>query len=186
MYRSLCQASRYDCKDMDGFLTLLLVWPWIWMPLIGPLPVDTSFPLAPSGMIINPLSINIKIGQPLTSGEGWMIFLWMGPNRFVPHVIPLEINDVVNLWSAIVPLICFEVVELHPTNKVRKQFGFYQDPSGEAMQLKASHNIVLMGPKNKNWGQEHGKWISQWNNSSACVLTGQDVDNYQPSDKYMD
>ncbi|QHO01424.1 uncharacterized protein DS421_13g414940 [Arachis hypogaea] len=88
MYRSLCRASRYDCKDMDGFLTLLLVWAWIWMPSIGPLPVDTSFPLAHSS------------------------------NWITPHVIPLEINDVVNLWSAIVPLICFEAVELHPTNRV--------------------------------------------------------------------
>ncbi|RYR21580.1 hypothetical protein Ahy_B03g066887 isoform E [Arachis hypogaea] len=46
MYRSLCRASRYDCKDMDGPLALLLVWAWIRMPTIGPLPVDTSFPLA--------------------------------------------------------------------------------------------------------------------------------------------
>ncbi|RYQ93168.1 hypothetical protein Ahy_B09g099450 [Arachis hypogaea] len=46
MYRSLCRASRYDFKDMDGPLALLLVWAWIRMPIIGPLPVDTSFPLA--------------------------------------------------------------------------------------------------------------------------------------------
>ncbi|RYR75982.1 hypothetical protein Ahy_A01g000579 [Arachis hypogaea] len=46
MYRSLCRVSRYDCKDMDGPLALLLVWAWIRMPTIGPLPVDTSFPLA--------------------------------------------------------------------------------------------------------------------------------------------
>ncbi|KAL4293859.1 hypothetical protein AHAS_Ahas18G0170200 [Arachis hypogaea] len=25
MYRSLCQTSRYDCKDMDGPMALLLV-----------------------------------------------------------------------------------------------------------------------------------------------------------------
>ncbi|KAL4329128.1 hypothetical protein AHAS_Ahas13G0269100 [Arachis hypogaea] len=132
MYRSLCQASRYDCKDMDGFLTLLLVWAWIWMPSIGPLPVDTSFPLAHSS------------------------------NWITPHVIPLEINDVVNLWSAIVPLICFEAVELHPTNRVRRQFGFYQDLPGEATQLKASHNIVLMvrktriGDQNMENGSRNG------------------------------
>ncbi|QHO24665.1 serine/threonine-protein phosphatase 7 long form homolog [Arachis ipaensis] len=26
MYRSLCRASRYDCKDIDGPMSLLLVW----------------------------------------------------------------------------------------------------------------------------------------------------------------
>ncbi|KAL4364990.1 hypothetical protein AHAS_Ahas07G0061300 [Arachis hypogaea] len=46
MYRSLCWASRYDCKDIDGPLMLLLVWAWIQMPTIWPLPLDTSFPLA--------------------------------------------------------------------------------------------------------------------------------------------
>ncbi|XP_057720148.1 serine/threonine-protein phosphatase 7 long form homolog [Arachis stenosperma] len=46
MYRSLCRASRYDCKDIDGPMPLLLVWAWLRMPSIGPLPMDTSFPLA--------------------------------------------------------------------------------------------------------------------------------------------
>ncbi|XLT88200.1 hypothetical protein HN873_009953, partial [Arachis hypogaea] len=39
---------------------------------------------------------------------------------------------------------------------------------------------------NKNWGIEHAVWISQWLNSYMCVLTGEHVDNYQPSDQYMD
>ncbi|QHO29407.1 uncharacterized protein DS421_8g224860 [Arachis hypogaea] len=73
------------------------------------------------------------------------------PNRIVPHVIPFEINDGADLWSATVSLICFKVVERHPTDRVRRQFGFHQDPPVEPMKLVASHNIVLTGPKNKNW-----------------------------------
>ncbi|QHO08968.1 uncharacterized protein DS421_14g477240 [Arachis hypogaea] len=46
MYRSLCRTSRYDCKDIDGPISLLLVWAWLRMPSIGPLLMDTSFPLA--------------------------------------------------------------------------------------------------------------------------------------------
>ncbi|KAL4344178.1 hypothetical protein AHAS_Ahas11G0152400 [Arachis hypogaea] len=38
MYRSLCQASRYECKDMDDPLVLFHVWAWIRMPSIRPLP----------------------------------------------------------------------------------------------------------------------------------------------------
>ncbi|RYR47402.1 hypothetical protein Ahy_A07g033329 [Arachis hypogaea] len=28
LYRSLCHASLYDCKEMDGSLDLLFVWAW--------------------------------------------------------------------------------------------------------------------------------------------------------------
>ncbi|RYR21581.1 hypothetical protein Ahy_B03g066887 isoform B [Arachis hypogaea] len=170
MYRSLCRASRYDCKDMDGPLALLLVWAWIRMPTIGPLPVDTSFPLARRLF------------------DMFFQFVWdaYSPNRVAPHVIPFDINNGANFLSATVPLICFEAVEWHPTDRIRRQFGFHQDPPVEAMKLGASHNIVLTGPKNKNWGVEDAVWISQWLNSSMCVLTSEHVDNYQPSDQYMD
>ncbi|XLR32078.1 hypothetical protein S83_059978, partial [Arachis hypogaea] len=115
-------------------------------------------------------------------------FVWdaYSPNRIAPHLIPFEINDGAELWSATVPLICFETVEWHPTDRVRRQFGFQQDPPVEPMKLGASHNIVLTGPKNKNWGVEHEKWISQWLNSPASVLTGAHGDHYQPSEQYMD
>ncbi|QHO01381.1 uncharacterized protein DS421_13g414550 [Arachis hypogaea] len=112
-------------------------------------------------MIINPPPSNIEIGQPPTSGEGWTIFLQTGPHQIVPHLIPLEINEGVELWSAIVPLICFEAVEWHPTDRVKRQFSFCQHPPGEAIKLGTSHNIVLTGPKNKNWGAVHEKWISR-------------------------
>ncbi|RYR47453.1 hypothetical protein Ahy_A07g033377 [Arachis hypogaea] len=29
LYRSLCRASRFDCKKVDCLLTLLLTWAWI-------------------------------------------------------------------------------------------------------------------------------------------------------------
>ncbi|QHO00264.1 uncharacterized protein DS421_13g405010 [Arachis hypogaea] len=193
MYRSLCRASRYDCKDMDGPLALLLVWAWIRMPTIGPLPVDTSFPLARRWNDYQPTTEHYK--NWTTSDVRRRLddlpldgFVWdaYSPNRVAPHVIPFDINNGANFLSATVPLICFEAVEWHPTDRIRRQFGFHQDPPVEAMKLGASHNIVLTGPKNKNWGVEDAVWISQWLNSSMCVLTSEHVDNYQPSDQYMD
>ncbi|XP_072081221.1 serine/threonine-protein phosphatase 7 long form homolog [Arachis hypogaea] len=193
MYRSLCRALRYDCKDMDGPLALLLVWAWIRMPTIGPLPVDTSFPLARRWNDYQPTTEHYK--NWTTSDVRRRLddlpldgFVWdaYSPNRVALQVIPFDINNGANFWSAIVPLICFEAVEWHPTDRIRRQFGFHQDPPVEAMKLGASHNIVLTCPKNKNWGIEHAVWISQWLNSSMCVLTGEHVDNYQPSDQYID
>ncbi|XP_057756278.1 serine/threonine-protein phosphatase 7 long form homolog [Arachis stenosperma] len=37
LYRSLCCASWYDCKDMDGPLDLLFVWAWEQMPFLAPI-----------------------------------------------------------------------------------------------------------------------------------------------------
>ncbi|RYQ84854.1 hypothetical protein Ahy_B10g104351 [Arachis hypogaea] len=40
LYRLLCRASRYNCKEMDGPLMLLFFWAWERMPLLGPIPRD--------------------------------------------------------------------------------------------------------------------------------------------------
>ncbi|RYR34773.1 hypothetical protein Ahy_A10g049787 [Arachis hypogaea] len=40
LYRSLCRASRYNCKEMDGPLMLLFVWAWERMPLLTLIPRD--------------------------------------------------------------------------------------------------------------------------------------------------
>ncbi|RYQ98978.1 hypothetical protein Ahy_B07g086818 [Arachis hypogaea] len=47
LYRSLCRASRFDCKEIDGPLTLLLAWFWIRLPYLAPPTREPrSFPLA--------------------------------------------------------------------------------------------------------------------------------------------
>ncbi|QHN93372.1 uncharacterized protein DS421_17g592110 [Arachis hypogaea] len=88
-------------------------------------------------------------------------FVWdaYSSNLVASHVIPFDINNGANLWSTTVPLICFEAVKWYPTDRIRRQFGFYQDSPVKAMKLGPSHNIVL---------------------------TGEHVNNYQPSDQYMD
>ncbi|RYR20321.1 hypothetical protein Ahy_B03g065433 [Arachis hypogaea] len=126
------------------------------MPSIGPLPVDTSFPLTRRNWTTS--DVRRRLDDLSPDGFVWDTY---SPHQIVPHLIPLEINEGVELWSAIVPLICFEAVEWHPTDRVKRQFSFCQHPPGEAIKLGTSHNIVLTGPKNKNWGAVHEKWISR-------------------------
>ncbi|KAL4394493.1 hypothetical protein AHAS_Ahas02G0157500 [Arachis hypogaea] len=38
LYRSLCRASRFNCKEMDEPLILLFVWAWERMPFLVPIP----------------------------------------------------------------------------------------------------------------------------------------------------
>ncbi|RYR49818.1 hypothetical protein Ahy_A07g036336 [Arachis hypogaea] len=47
LYRSLCRATRVDCKEMDDPLTLLLTWTWIRLPFLAPIPGNPRvFPIA--------------------------------------------------------------------------------------------------------------------------------------------
>ncbi|XP_057755075.1 serine/threonine-protein phosphatase 7 long form homolog [Arachis stenosperma] len=47
LYRSLCRATRVDCKEMDGPLTLLVSWAWIRLPFLAPIPGNPRvFPIA--------------------------------------------------------------------------------------------------------------------------------------------
>ncbi|QHO56430.1 uncharacterized protein DS421_3g73620 [Arachis hypogaea] len=168
MYRSLYRASRYDCKDIDGPIPLLLYARWNdYQSAIEQYKDWTT------------ADVRRRLDDLSPDGFVWDAY---SPSRIAPHLIPFKINDGADLWSATMTLICFETVEWHPTDRVRRQFGFHQDPPVEPMKLGASHNIVLTGPKNKNWGVEHEKWISQWLNSAASVLTDAHGDHYQPSE----
>ncbi|QHO24616.1 uncharacterized protein DS421_12g373750 [Arachis hypogaea] len=47
LYRALCRATRVDCKEIDGPLTLLLAWAWIRLQFIAPIPSNPRiFPIA--------------------------------------------------------------------------------------------------------------------------------------------
>ncbi|XP_072087898.1 protein MAIN-LIKE 1-like [Arachis hypogaea] len=37
LYKSLCRATRVDCKEMDSPLTLLLIWAWICLLFLAPI-----------------------------------------------------------------------------------------------------------------------------------------------------
>ncbi|KAL4288342.1 hypothetical protein AHAS_Ahas19G0276600 [Arachis hypogaea] len=46
LYRTLCWASRYNYKDVDGQLALLYVWAWERLPFLAPVRSQPSFSLA--------------------------------------------------------------------------------------------------------------------------------------------
>ncbi|RYR79004.1 hypothetical protein Ahy_A01g003862 [Arachis hypogaea] len=44
LYKSLCRASHFDCKEIDGPLTLLLCWAWMRLPYLAPVPREPRRP----------------------------------------------------------------------------------------------------------------------------------------------
>ncbi|XP_025636122.1 serine/threonine-protein phosphatase 7 long form homolog [Arachis hypogaea] len=157
LYRALCRASRFNCKEIDGPLTLLLGWAWIRLPYLSPLPREPrSFSLANSFVYFSQ-------------------FVWVAyaVDRVDLNIIPAEIYMQSVVWSATVPLVSFECIEWHATDRFRRQFGFVQGVPNQERNLDKAHGKVLTGPKNLNWATapSHSIWVMHWSNRYNYVLS---------------
>ncbi|KAL5153477.1 Serine/threonine-protein phosphatase 7 long form [Glycine soja] len=75
-------------------------------------------------------------------------------------------------WCAVVPLMCFQVVEWHQPDRVLRQFGLKQPILGCPSQPLNLHGITLKGKQDENWGQLFAPMISQWNNRIDFRVNG--------------
>ncbi|QHO36534.1 uncharacterized protein DS421_9g284580 [Arachis hypogaea] len=169
---ALCQASRYDCKEVDGPLSLLCIWAWERLPFLAPVRLHPSFPL-----VYRRLLDDIP-----ADGFVWNPYI---PDHIENIVVPNDILQHRLMWSAVVPLISFECIKWHASDRVMWQFGLAQEVPGEATRLVESHNVVLTGPKNKDWRVEHSGYIMSWTNRLSSVLVGDPTLHHQASDRYM-
>ncbi|XP_052109241.1 serine/threonine-protein phosphatase 7 long form homolog [Arachis duranensis] len=179
LYRSLCRATRVDCKEMDGPLTLLVSWAWIRLPFLAPIPGNPRVFLIANrwhnwdrqnyAYRYKTLAQYRRLLDDLEEGQ----FLWQayGIGYIDPDVIPLAIHHNSVVWSATVPLISFECIEWHATDRVRRQSGLTQGVPSEVQDLGASHGEVLTGPKNQDWANTHSRWVMQWTNRYSHILS---------------
>ncbi|QHO10828.1 uncharacterized protein DS421_15g492950 [Arachis hypogaea] len=159
LYRALCRASRYDCKEIDGPLTLLLGWAWIHLPYLAPVPREPrSFPLANRYLTLAHFK---KAFDDLQEGQ-----VAYGVDRVDPDIISPDIYVHSVCWSATVPLVCFECIEWHATDRYRRQFGFVQGVPHQERNSDKAQREVLTGSKNLNWvtATTHSFWVMQWTN----------------------
>ncbi|QHO02060.1 uncharacterized protein DS421_13g420610 [Arachis hypogaea] len=102
-----------------------------------------------------------------------------------PDIIPLAIRHNSVIWSATVPLISFECIEWHATDRVRRQFGWTQGVPNQERDLGASHGEVLTGPKNQDWADTHSLWVMQWTNRYNYTLSDDLEHLHYPLEIYM-
>ncbi|QHN98076.1 uncharacterized protein DS421_18g632910 [Arachis hypogaea] len=102
-----------------------------------------------------------------------------------PDLIPLDIRHNSVIWSARVPLISFECVEWHATDRIRRQFGLNQGVPDQPRDLGASHGEVLTGPKNQDWANMHSVWVMEWTNRYSHVLVDKMGPPHYSLDTYM-
>ncbi|QHO24099.1 uncharacterized protein DS421_12g369260 [Arachis hypogaea] len=77
-------------------------------------------------------------------------FVWeaYAVDRIEPDIIPVEIYIDSVVWSATVPLVSFECIEWHATDRFRRQFSFIQGVPHQEWSLDKAYGKVLTGPKN--------------------------------------
>ncbi|RYR16365.1 hypothetical protein Ahy_B04g073368 [Arachis hypogaea] len=131
LYRSLCRATQYDCKDLDGPLALLHVWT--------------------GGMSGMPLRVSLHGGHLHILGKCLITLQMLIARHLGPDFMLHDMYEDARMWLAPSPLISFECIEWCPTDRVKRQFGRRQDPPESPKVLGDAHNMLLTGPKNYNW-----------------------------------
>ncbi|RYR72480.1 hypothetical protein Ahy_A02g006704 [Arachis hypogaea] len=116
-------------------------------------------------------------------------FVWVAyvVDRVDPNIIPAEIYMQSVVWTATVPLVSFECIEWHATDRFRRQFGFVQGVPPEERSLDKAHGEVLTGPKNLNWATtpNHSSWVMYWTNRYNYVLSELPMNSPHPLETYM-
>ncbi|XP_072054411.1 serine/threonine-protein phosphatase 7 long form homolog [Arachis hypogaea] len=129
LYRALCRASRYDTKEMDGPLNLLFVWAWERMPCISPVPrhilPPAEIPVAMrwshaerSTAWLEKTVVTFRVDIDYMQEFEWRPYQGMN--------IPVELHRHLDVCDIVAPLLSFECIEWHPTDRVMRQFGFLQ------------------------------------------------------------
>jgi len=93
-----------------------------------------------------------------------MQFLWEPYTTTVMSSLPPICLVGSVAWCAVVPLICFHVVEWHQPDRVLRQFGMQQPIPECPSQPLNIHGLTLKGKQSENWFQLLAPMISQWNN----------------------
>ncbi|RYR24190.1 hypothetical protein Ahy_B02g057698 [Arachis hypogaea] len=119
--------------------------------------------------------------------EGQFVWVAYAVDRVDPNIIPPEIYMQSVVWSATVPLVSFECIEWHATDRFRRQFGFVQGLPTQERNLDKAHGEVLTGPKNLNWATapSHSIWVMHWSNRYNYVLSELPMPSHHLLDSYM-
>ena len=68
------------------------------------------------------------------------------------------------VWTAMVSLVCFHLVEIHTLDRVVHQFGMIQEISRDVDIDTVLHAIDLRGKVSVDWMRKHAMHIVEWGN----------------------
>ncbi|KAL5166317.1 Serine/threonine-protein phosphatase 7 long form [Glycine soja] len=173
LYREMCNATDYKTKSIGGMCILLQMWAWERCPTLAP-------KRTPSQVENTPLGHRwLRCGNQHIGNDDVRVFRRkldiMKRHEFVWEPYPSTVISLLPpvclvgslAWYAVVPLICFQVIEWHQPDRVLRQFGMQQPIPESPSQPLNIHGITLKGKHDENWGQLFAPMIDQWNNRHA-------------------
>ncbi|KAH1253112.1 Serine/threonine-protein phosphatase 7 long form [Glycine max] len=166
----MCSATDYKIKSIGGMCILIQMWAWERCTTLAPKrtpPVLENKPLGHRWL---------RRGNQHIGNDDLIVFrrkldimkrhefLWEPYTATVLSMLPPICLVGTVAWCAVMPLICFHVVEWHQPDRVLRQFGMQQPIPEPPLQPQSIHGLTLKGKMDENWFQLLAPFISQWHN----------------------
>ncbi|KAH1254114.1 Serine/threonine-protein phosphatase 7 long form [Glycine max] len=170
LYREMCSATDYKVKSIGGMCILIQMWAWERCTTLAPKrtpPVIENKPLGHRWLRRGNQHIgndDLRLFRRKLDLMKRHEFVWEPYTATMMAALPpiCVVGGVA--WFAVVPLICFHVVEWHQPDRVLRQFGLQQPIPGCPSQPQNLHGITLKGKQDENWFHLLAPIIGQWNN----------------------
>uniref|UniRef100_A0A7N2KWU4 Aminotransferase-like plant mobile domain-containing protein n=1 Tax=Quercus lobata TaxID=97700 RepID=A0A7N2KWU4_QUELO len=176
LYRQLCRASDKKASQIGGCLLLVQYWAWARFPFLCPA-VERGPPVGAYGPLVRgPLSLK-WVWVPNKKNRPAQVFrdryreqiALMLPNQVVWQPYEDEYENLPPwcvagraMWTAIVPLVCFHLVEKHTPDRVVRQFGMIQEIPRDVNTDPVLHGIDLRGKMGVDWMRRHAMYLTDW------------------------
>ncbi|KAE8728129.1 Glucose-1-phosphate adenylyltransferase large subunit 1 [Hibiscus syriacus] len=179
LYREMCGATDYRRNAIDGCLLLLQSWAWYRLPFLCPVVKNPFvFPLllrwSTDRKNHQELPDDLKKIRVLIDQKAGTHFEWMSYSTDdVRAVIPPELRGPLDVWMAVVPLICYATVEWHSTDRVLRQFGCFQPIPEAPRNMDELHSLDRRDKTDTYWLVRHHGWVVLWEDRHRRLpLTG--------------
>ncbi|XP_057999078.1 serine/threonine-protein phosphatase 7 long form homolog [Hevea brasiliensis] len=182
LYRELCRVAVTEAKEISGPLFILQIWAWERFKIISPSIRDPSAPHdAPLGArwsrarqitevtthVLQQIRYNLDRMRPED-------ITWEPYNEELLDELPDMCIQGRPIWKAVVPLICFHIIEWHQPDRVMRQFDLAQPIPRRPMQTDELHEITLRFSES-NWAHHHATYINRWNRREHYIVQGQEM-----------
>ncbi|XP_038688495.1 serine/threonine-protein phosphatase 7 long form homolog [Tripterygium wilfordii] len=179
LYHNLCRGCMSTTRTIGGCIILLQLWSWERLhvcrpqmhtgapPTFGPdepprlLGVRRTYRRNPRQVL---LFARDELDQQEPNQVQWMPYT---AGRLADALV-ICINGN-RIWRAVVPLICFEIVEFQFPDRVMRQFGISQHIPTPVDTNESLHDLNRRGKDNVDWVVKNATWLAYWDDRLSHI-----------------
>ncbi|XP_027343336.1 serine/threonine-protein phosphatase 7 long form homolog [Abrus precatorius] len=173
LYRELCMATNIDHVAIGRLAALVVMWAWDRFPDIAPSKPPYTRLNLPYG--VRWLSQGMRKGRKDVQYYRYLFdrIILVLYNMELINMLPPICRDGIDLWRAVVPLICFQVCEWHQPDRVMRQFGMVQHIPRAPYQPDQLHDLTHRGKTGENWSAKFGAILDIWESRRLWVMANE-------------